>query len=77
MAEQSGLPPLDGRRREIMAIIYRFRQKYQYPENAQAYWDGLYQDVNNISAKFGGDPFVADLLAACVCDIERVMEGKA
>lgn len=77
MAEQSGLPPLDGRRREIMAIIYRFRQKYQHPENTQAYWDGLYQDVNNISAKFGGDLFVADLLAACVLDIERVMEGKA
>ena len=77
MAEQSGLPPLDGRRREIMAIIYRFRQKYQHPENTQAYWDGLYPDVNSISAKFGGDLFVADLLAACVLDIERVMEGKA
>lgn len=76
MSEPMKLPPMPPKTREILSVIYRFRQKYQNPTHAERFWAACAQEMAAISERFGNDPFCDDLLVACYQDIEREWKGE-
>lgn len=69
-------PPMPPRTREILRVIYVFRQKYQHPVNTVEWWQRCCEEMSAISQHFGNDAFCNDLLVACYTDIERELKGE-
>ncbi len=76
MNEPVKLPPMPSKTREILSVIYRFRQKWQHPTRDERWWRACAQEMAEISGRFGRDPFCDDLLVACYTDIERELKGE-
>lgn len=69
-------PPMPPRTREILRVIYVFRQKYQHPQNTVEWWKRCCDEMTAISKHFENDAFCNDLLVACYTDIERELKGE-
>ncbi len=77
MSEQrTTLPPMPPKTREILSVVYRFRQRWQHPTQDAAWWRACAREAEMLCERFDGDPFCKDLLADCYTDIMREQKGE-
>ena len=51
--------------------FWSLRKQFYTPEDTDEYWSSLCNSANDLSVKYGNNPYFNSLINACVNDIDR------
>lgn len=70
------LTGIDGKRdyNSIYCAVFDFHKRHNPPKPEEAYWAEVVDDMQTVTRRFNGDPFVQELLAAIYEELERGMK---